>query len=74
MELKVDPMRQGFVRRSEVYNTGIVVRAKLPNGMAVTADIVELTRESLLDWLLSAPHCAVNTVGRILGHGDLVQQ
>lgn len=57
--------------RERVGNTGIYVRAQSPDGGYVSADIVELERESLARWLRShggANLWAENTVLQLLGH------
>jgi uncharacterized protein (DUF927 family) len=54
--------------------TGIFVRAKFPNGKWDTADIIILTKESLIEWLESRGEkneWAESCVGLLLGYGPL---
>ncbi len=70
MGLKVDSRREGDVRHA----TGICVRAQNPDGSWASADIYELTKGSLLEWLRSRGGenpLAENVVGVLLGHGHL---
>lgn len=69
MELTADPNR-----RVKADATGIYVRAKRANKWD-TVDIAELNKASLLAWLRSRGGenpWAENTVGQLLGHGQLI--
>jgi hypothetical protein len=73
MELLVDE------NRLEQYGldsyTGIFVRAKYPGDLWKPADIILLTKESLLEWLRSRGgenSWAENCVGIMLGHGNII--
>ncbi len=64
--LQTDPTRNG--------DTGIYVRAQDINGKWVSADICQLTKVSLLEWLRSRGGdnpWAEDTVGILLGYGHL---
>jgi hypothetical protein len=64
MILKVDPDRLLFDR---LGGTGVYVRAK--NGETwVNADVAELDRESLLEWLRASPTRAEEMVLIMMGH------
>lgn len=72
MNLKIDPNR-----RDKSIATGILVRAQDENGVWQNADISELTKESLLEWLRSRGGknpWAENVIGLLLGHGNLVEE
>jgi len=73
-ELKVDPERIAKYGDKGTL-TGIYVRAKMPSGKWVSADIMVLEKDSLLSWLRSRGGenpWAENTVGIILGYGTLI--
>lgn len=68
MTMMVDPDRAG---RPE---TGIYVRAQLPGGKWISADINWLARDDLLAWLRAGNETrAIDVVGMLLGHGHLVE-
>jgi hypothetical protein len=73
MSMKIDPDRRLF---DALGGTGIFVRAEDEGGAFHTVDVAELTRESLLVWLRSAPTRAEEMVLIMLGHrratGDIV--
>ncbi len=68
LSLKVDPERVGIIA------TGIFVRAKDPDGKSCSADIADLTADSLVNGLSSksqsTPHLATQLLQTVLGHGD----
>jgi hypothetical protein len=56
------------------YDTGIYVRAQLPDGKWVAADVATLDKDSLCRWLRSrggANRWAEDVVGILLGWGPL---
>lgn len=55
-------------------STGIYIRAQLPDGKWVSADLIQLEPESLLKWLRSGGNrnpLAENVVGILLGYGHI---
>ena len=65
VELDVEPARM------ELPRTGIMVRARLPEGYVDNADIVQLDQDSLIRWLQSrgqVNHWAESVVCLLLGH------
>lgn len=69
-ELRIDPKR---IKSNEFGETGIMVRAKLLDGSYGAVDIVNLEKESLLEWLRSNVEenkLAENVVGILFGHGQ----
>jgi len=75
--MNVDPKRwQMVIDNPEIrdgYETGIVVRAKLPNGKIDSVDIAFLDKDSLLKWLRSRGgqnEFAEEVVLVLLGHLD----
>ena len=73
--MKVDPRRWQMVRDNpdirHGYETGICVRAKLPNGKIDSVDIAYLDKDSLKRWLRSKGgnnELAENVVLILLGH------
>lgn len=65
-EMKIDPKRIG-----QWGESGIFVRAQDPDGKWGSFDLVELDKESLLQFLNLKPSMAINVVGILLGHGHL---
>jgi hypothetical protein len=75
--MNVDPKRwQMVIDNPEIrdgYETGIFVRAKLPNGKIDAVDIAFLDKDSLLKWLRSRGghnEFAEEVVLVLLGHLD----
>ena len=75
VELLVDGERLEPNVSAGIYaRTGIYVRAKQPDGKWISADLCQLSKESLLAWLRSRGGnnpWAEDTVGILLGHGHL---
>lgn len=73
MKLMVDNARHEANADRDVM-TGIVVRAETPGGRVINADIADLDKASLLEWLRSRGGdnpWAEDCVGILLGHGHL---
>ena len=73
--MKVDPRRWQMVRDNpeirDGYETGICVRAELPNGKIDSVDIAYLDKDALKRWLRSKGgnnELAENVVLILLGH------
>ena len=61
-------------RVNDCGSTGIFVRAQDESGKWHSVDILQITKESLLEWLKSGGgdnKLAENTIGILFGHGHL---